>query len=333
MRLLVGSLLCWMVAAAVCEAQGRRPPQRPNEQGPWNRDLQRYESRDGRKFERAGTFVERAGVPCVIRDAKQRLVAVFQWFPFDREEAFDKVAVVCSEDEGQTWSQPEPVRVEGLPASMMRPFDPTVVLLDDGRLRFYFTSNERGPIGPGQNGQGQNGPSRPRIYSATSEDGVTYRFEPGERSVGQDGIVDCSVVKWQRRWHMFAHIHPEPGRPPGKGYHAVSEDGLTFERQPDLKAPEGGQWIGNALVHEDQLKYVGSGRSGLWIATSSDGKTWTDVTSIGARGGDPCLLPLAKDRWLMLCVGDVRRDAGPPPFRGPKPEGAPRSRGLEGRTE
>ena len=37
------------------------------------------------------------GVPCVIRDAKQRLGADFQWFPFDREEAFDKVAVVFSE--------------------------------------------------------------------------------------------------------------------------------------------------------------------------------------------------------------------------------------------
>ena len=101
MRLLKYPLLCWMLAVAVCEAQGRRPPGPPNEQGPWNRDLQRYESHDGRKFERVGTFIERAGVPCVIRDAKQRLVAVFQWFPFDREQAFDKVAVVFSEDEGQ----------------------------------------------------------------------------------------------------------------------------------------------------------------------------------------------------------------------------------------
>ncbi len=65
-------------------------------------------------------------MPCVIRDAKQRLVAVFQWFLFDREEAFDKVAVVFSEDEGQTWSKLEPMRVEGLPTQMMRPVDPTV---------------------------------------------------------------------------------------------------------------------------------------------------------------------------------------------------------------
>lgn len=78
MRLLNYSVLCWMLAAAVCEAQGRRPPQPPNEQGPWNRNLDRYESRDGRPFARQGMFVERAGVPCVIRDAKQRLVAVFQ---------------------------------------------------------------------------------------------------------------------------------------------------------------------------------------------------------------------------------------------------------------
>ena len=37
---------------------------------------------------------------------------------------------MVSEDEGQTWSKPEPVCVEGLPTQMMRPFDPTVVLLD-----------------------------------------------------------------------------------------------------------------------------------------------------------------------------------------------------------
>ena len=47
MRLLKYSLLCWMLAVAMCEAQGRRPPGPPNEQGPWNRDLQRYESHDG----------------------------------------------------------------------------------------------------------------------------------------------------------------------------------------------------------------------------------------------------------------------------------------------
>ena len=33
----------------------------------------------------------------VIRDAKQRLVAVFQWFHFDLEETFDKVAIVFSQ--------------------------------------------------------------------------------------------------------------------------------------------------------------------------------------------------------------------------------------------
>ena len=82
----------------------------------------------------------------VIRDAKQRLVAaVFQWFPFDREETFDKVAVVFSEDEGQTWSKPEPMRVAGLSPSMMRPFDPTVEPIPRTAQRDTFVAAAHSP--------------------------------------------------------------------------------------------------------------------------------------------------------------------------------------------
>src|SRR5688572_24635739 len=65
---------------------------------PWQCDLLLFTSRDGQTFERSKVFVQGAGVACVIRDARNRLVAVFQWFPSDRREAFDKVAVAFSED-------------------------------------------------------------------------------------------------------------------------------------------------------------------------------------------------------------------------------------------
>src|SRR4051794_17847824 len=108
--------------------------------GPWHRDLYVQESADGLRFGQARVFVERAGVPSLCRDRQGKLLAVFQWFPFDRREAFDKIAVMTSDDDGRTWAKPQPVQVRDLPPGHERPYDPTIVLLNDGRLRLYFTS-------------------------------------------------------------------------------------------------------------------------------------------------------------------------------------------------
>ena len=76
------------------------------EYGPWNRDLDWYESSDGLAFSRKGTFVERGGVPALIRSPDGNLFAVFQWFPLNRREAFDQVALKISSDQGRTWTAP-----------------------------------------------------------------------------------------------------------------------------------------------------------------------------------------------------------------------------------
>src|SRR5688572_2267967 len=65
--------------------------QPPPGSGPWNNDLVIAESTDGRRFGEPRRFVERGGVPSLIRDGKGRLIAAFQWFPFDRREAFDRI--------------------------------------------------------------------------------------------------------------------------------------------------------------------------------------------------------------------------------------------------
>ncbi len=70
-----------------------------------------------------------------------RLAAAFQHFPEHDERNFDRVAVCFSKDEGHTWSAPEPIVVEGMEEGLMRPFDPTIVPLPDGKVRLYFTSN------------------------------------------------------------------------------------------------------------------------------------------------------------------------------------------------
>lgn len=51
--------------------------QPPPGSGPWNNDLVIAESADGRRFGEARRFVERGGVPSLIRDSKGRLIAAF----------------------------------------------------------------------------------------------------------------------------------------------------------------------------------------------------------------------------------------------------------------
>ncbi len=131
----LGLLLATMPAA---HAQGGEP----SRYGPWDRNLEAWVTRDGRVEDGPACFVERAGVPTLARDRAGRLVAVFQWFPTDRPDSFDRVAVAFSADEGKSWSGPATLAFAGLPEGYERPYDPTLVLLADGRLRLYFTSRD-----------------------------------------------------------------------------------------------------------------------------------------------------------------------------------------------
>jgi hypothetical protein len=306
-------------------AQERRPAENQRSHphtGPWNSDLLLFSSVDGENFDRPRTFVERAGVPCVIRATNDRLIAVFQWFPFHRREAFDRVAVVFSENNGATWNQPEPIVMEGLPERAQRPFDPTLVALEDGKLRLYFTCTT---------------PDRPLqgIYSAISEDGRTYRFEPGLRfAVEGEKVVDAAVARLGKTWHLYSPIEPhvferrarvhaeDPGAPGvggrpsavAGGYHAVSEDGLTFRRLDDVSVPVRGSWIGNVLAHDGQLHFYGSGASQGWLARSADGNAWKLATTSLRVGGDPTAVHVESGSFLLIATGPPRRDEQRPPF-------------------
>jgi hypothetical protein len=281
-------------------AQEPVPPRRPPnpQHAPWNCDLLIFESKDGRTFDRGKVFVERGGVPCVVRDAKDRLLAAFQWFPFDRQEAFDRVAVIISEDEGKTWTKPQPIFVVGLPEGAQRPFDPTLVRLDDGRMRLYFTCTT-----PERRMQG--------IYSAISDDGVNYQFEPGLRfGVENEKAVDPSVLRFGNAWHLYS---PKDGPEPD-GYHAVSDDGLTFRRMDDVRVPVRGSWIGNLLSDREDLFFYGSGSRRGWLARSADGAKWELLTAELGVGGDPAPIKLKDGTYRVIATGPPRPNGERPPF-------------------
>ncbi len=47
---------------------------------------------DGLRLRELGLFVKGGGVASIINDSKGRLIAAFQWFPSENEEAFDRIA-------------------------------------------------------------------------------------------------------------------------------------------------------------------------------------------------------------------------------------------------
>lgn len=303
-------VLCGLVTSWT-DVSGQPP--RPPRYGPWHRDLYVHESADGLEFGKPSVFVERAGVPAIVRDGRDRLIAVFQWFPFDRREAFDRVAAMISSDDGRTWDKPQPIEVKELPDGYERPYDPTIVQVDENSLRLYFTSRA-----------GRQAPQA--IYSAIGRDGVHFAFEPEMRFGVEDGerrAFDCAVARIGSTWHLYA---PVPGRT-GLGYHAVSEDGLKFKRVADVTVPGQRDWLGNVIQHNNGLRFYGSGREGGWVAFSKDGATWELEMRGGQRGADPGVVQTKTGHYLRIYTGEPRADADrvqprfrPGPFPPPSPD-------------
>lgn len=309
------------LAAATALGQAPRLPDHP---GPWDNNLLLLVSEDGFRFERQRTLVERGGVASLIHDRQGRLVAAFQWFPAERPEAFDRVAVSVSTDGGEIWSAPEPIVLDGLPSGHQRPFDPTLTLPPTGGYRLYFTSHAaRAGDGPG------TARGEPAIYSALSDDARRYRFEPGVRfQVEGEKVIDCAAAWLRDACHLFAPIQGKPG----KGYHAVSRDGLEFERLPDVELEVQGSWLGCVLAVDGGLRFFGTGEGG-WSATSSDGRSWRldregEAPVARYAGADPGVARLPSGRYLMVATGPPRERRG---RREPLPPLGERPR-LEGTT-
>lgn len=334
-----GLALC---ALLILHAQAQRPPegQLPrdsgpgnsprNGPGPWDSDVLVY--RLGRaQPEHLATF-GRAGVPTLARMPDGRLIAAFQHFPADDNRNFDRVAVCFSGDEGRTWTKPEPIAMNGMEAGLARPFDPTLVPLPDGRIRLYFTSNRSPDFRR----------STPAIYSAISKDGIRYDFEPGVRfAIEGRVVIDCAAALHLGMFHLLVPDNGTPEEmaadqqhraPPraGTGYHAVSMDGLKFERVADVSMPTQGRWLGNLQSDGGQLAFFGTG-TGPWPVTSTDGEKWSSATSIARfPGADPGAVKLKDGNWLVAVTGPPR--SGTPsaqrrPAQGPGGFGPPGGEG------
>jgi hypothetical protein len=287
--------------------------------GPWNHDVAVLRAAASGEIVQLATL-PRAGVPTVTRLTIGRLFAAFQHFPATGGADFDQIAVCHSDDDGRSWSEPRTATFNGLPSGMMRPFDPTLVALPDGRVRLYFTGNY------GRTFQ----QSVPAIYSAISADGLHFDVEPGVRfAVEGAAVIDCAVALHQGRYHLFAPIQ-HTANPPA-GYYATSDDGLTFLRQTDVAVAGRRRWLGNVVSDGSRLVFFGtdddaplitgqSGRGGVWQAISSDGATWRETRTLaGITGADPGAVATRDGSWLLLVTTPpTRHDPAPHPTPTPR---------------
>ncbi|MBM3829313.1 MAG: hypothetical protein FJ406_02115, partial [Verrucomicrobia bacterium] len=296
---------------------------RTNQPGPWDNDVLVQRLGPGQPQPLA-TF-PRAGVPTLARLADGRLIAAFQHFPSDNNRNFDRVAVCFSSDEGRTWTKPEPITVTGMEAGLARPFDPTLVPLPNGRVRIYFTSNRSPDFAR----------SVPAIYSAVGKDGVNYEFEPGVRFALEGRVViDCAAALHGGVFHLIVPDNGTPEQmranqqrrePPrgGVGYHAVSKDGLKFERVADVTMPGQNRWLGNLQSDGGRLAFFGTG-AGPWPVTSTDGAKWESVAgSPRVPGADPGAVKLKDGAWLVAVTSPPRAGTATAGQRAQPPQGQP----------
>ena len=273
-----------MLAAMSANAQGF----------PWERPLMMAWSSDGITFDAPTIFQDSSGVPSVVRWHGDTLIATFQWFRQPQPSpSWDRVAVKFSYDGGASWTGPTPIVVNGIPLSYQRPFDPTLAVLGDDSLRIYFSSSDGMPP-PFLD-------STVNTYSAVSTDGINYSFEPNARvDVIDTRVIDPAVIHFGPGWHYLAPA----GAPQDGAYHYLSPNGVNFNPVPMIPSDGMHNWTGNYMVDGPaELRFYGAGQNGIWYNSSPNGGMWNGYVNTNIMGGDPSVVKVADDSYLMVYVG------------------------------
>jgi hypothetical protein len=262
--------------------------------GPWDNPLVIARSNDGITFNNLTIFQDSSGVPSAIRWKGDTLICAFQWFRLPNPSpSWDRVAVKYSYDNGLTWTEPTPIVINGIPAQYQRAFDPTLVKLrNSDSIRVYFSSSATPPSG------GLD--STVNTYSAVSADGINYTFENNPRvDVLNNRVIDPAVIFFNNSWHYQSPI----GAPQDGAYHYISNDGLNFSAVPNVPSDNQHNWTGNFVVDDStELRFYGSGAS-IWYNSSPNGGVWNGYVNTNVQGGDPTVVKLADNDYLMIFVG------------------------------
>ena len=195
----------------------------------------------------------------------------------------EKIGLMTSADNGQTWSAKTEVKFNGLGDKV--PVDPAPFLMDDGKIRLYYYDINEGR-------SGTDDPTN-KIYSAISTDGTSFTQEDGVRFAKKD-IFDPFVLKDGSTWRLYV------GQIEGNAVvSATSTDGLTFSE-------EGTAYSGGAVpfVQKEGATYY-LFTAGINIASSTDGSNFTAtgrsfLSTAGQVTADPSVLKLADSMYIMF---------------------------------
>lgn len=261
---------------------------------PWQQPLKMAWSSDGITFDTPTIFQDSAGVPSIIKWKGDTLISTFQWFRAPQgSTTWDRVAVKFSYNNGLTWTTPTPIEVTGFPANYQRPFDPTLIKMNNDSLRIYYSSSDGFPV------QGLD--ATINTYSAKSSDGMHYTFENNARvDEPNNRVIDPAVVYFNNSYHYLSPI----GSPQEGAYHYVSPNGINFNKVPDIPSDNNHNWTGNYMVNESsELRFYGAGSQGIWFNASPNGGVWNGYTNTNIQGGDPTVVKIAPNNYLIIFVG------------------------------
>ena len=170
--------------------------------------------------------------------------------------------------------------------------DPFILKLPGGNYRMYV--------------HGQTDPDA--ILSATSDDGITFTLDPGERT--RAGGVPGALLLPDNRIRLF--VSNQQGM-----ISLISENGLDFIQEPGVRIPlpPDAQVVGDPspILCSDgkyrmayKVRPVGQGENPyldeVYLAESSDGLIWTPGSSSLVTGCVPSMVELPDGRWRIYFI-------------------------------
>lgn len=265
-------------------------------------DLIICKSTDGINWTNNALLQDSSGVPSIAQSTTGVIYCAFQWFPppnTPTNTAFDKIAIKQSSDGGLTWSAPQLANFIGFPTTYKRPFDPTLVLADNGNIRMYFSSSKTGTL--------MALDSTVHCYSAISPDGINYTYE-GVRVLVKDSItIDPAVAKFGSVWHYTApRAAPQDG-----AHHFISADGMAWTRTTTIASNFNRNWTGNLFTEGSALNFYGTPNpytNSIWRNQTLDGFTWNGYVNcvgpitVSTIQADPAVFKVGPANYIMVYV-------------------------------
>lgn len=275
--------------------------------------LRLAESHDGRSFtDRGGVLVEGANAPDILRLPNGELMVIMDC-AVQGSPGRTRLAVVRSRNAGRTWSSLRYVTVTGMGAREMRPRQPDLVILPDGKIRLFFVDQpKKDDAGDGL----QKAPRVAYIRSAVSSDGTTFRVDPLVKiAVRAATDLRPTAARTADRWHLFVSSAAKTGTSHSSNdggslvYYGISKDGTRFARLRPPRMPNAFV-LGNLVSLGNDLRAYGTTPEGIISLTCDDAHTWRAEGGLAlAHGWEPTVAPLRDGYWLMVYCRE--RDATP----------------------